>query len=93
MVNDSSHITLTWTAPGDDLDSGIGKEPGEQIVFTAKLKESLAPDTLYFVSLRAVDHKRNNGLMSRPVGFISDTARERIGISKPIRVDHEGSDG
>ncbi|XP_045111844.1 calcium-activated chloride channel regulator 1-like isoform X2 [Portunus trituberculatus] len=132
MVNDSSHITLTWTAPGDDLDSGIVlgyeiwmsdnvsalnddvnensaicildlphstntpevlQEPGEQIVFTAKLKESLAPDTLYFVSLRAVDHKRNNGLMSRPVGFISDTARERIGISKPIRVDHEGSDG
>ena len=27
MVNDSSHITLTWTAPGDDLDSGIGKVP------------------------------------------------------------------
>ncbi|XP_045111841.1 calcium-activated chloride channel regulator 1-like isoform X1 [Portunus trituberculatus] len=119
MVNDSSHITLTWTAPGDDLDSGIVlgyeiwmsedisalnddvntntsicildlphstntpevlKEAGEQIVLSMELEESLEEDSLYFVSLRAVDHKKNNGPMSRPVGFTGDTVNASAGI-------------
>ncbi|XP_063886364.1 LOW QUALITY PROTEIN: calcium-activated chloride channel regulator 1-like [Scylla paramamosain] len=132
MVNDSSHITLTWTAPGDDFDSGmvlgyeiwmsdnisalndnvnentaicildlphstntpeVLKEPGEEIVLPVKLETSLEPNTLYFVSLRAVDHKRNNGLMSRPVGFISDTTKGSVSISRTMPVDHERTDG
>ncbi|XP_063885681.1 calcium-activated chloride channel regulator 1-like [Scylla paramamosain] len=120
MVNDSSHITLTWTAPGDDFDSGIVKgyeiwmsdnisalndnvtentaicildlphstntpevlkEPGEEIVLSVKLETSLEPNTLYFVSLRAVDHNKNNGPMSRPVGFTGEIVSGSAGIS------------